>query len=225
MSKRLAFEFNAQQRAHTGKTAARRLRLAHQVPAIVYGAGKAPEPITLELKEVMKALSHEAVYSHILTLNVGSNAEKVVLKALTRHHIKNEVTHLDFQRIKAGEKLTMHIPLHFIGENDAPGVKHDGGVISHLIKDVEVKCLPENLPEYIEVDATELKMDESIHLSQIKLPHGVELVLEVNEDHDPTVMSIHHPRVEIEETEVAEKTEETGESAKADSDKETKAEE
>lgn len=225
MSQRLAFEFNAQQRAHTGKSAARRLRRTQHVPAIVYGADKAPEPITLKLKEVMKTLSHEAIYSHILTLNVGGTAEKVVLKALTRHHIKNEVTHLDFQRIKAGEKLTMHIPLHFIGEDNAPGVKNSGGIVSHLVKDIEVKCLPEHLPEYIEVDASQLNIEESIHLSHLKLPHGVELVLEIDEDHDPIVMSIHHPRVEAEETEKMEQAEEAGESAQAESDEAAKTEE
>ncbi len=202
MSKPFAFEFNAAPRATTGKAAARRLRLKQQVPGIVYGADVQPQPITLELKDLMKALSHEAVYSHILTLKIDGKAEKVVLKALSRHHIKNEVTHIDFQRIKAGEKLIMHVPLHFIGEDVAPGIK-EGGVFSHLVKELEIKCLPENLPEYIEVDASHLGMEQSIHLSQVQLPKGVELTLEVDENHDPVLISIHHPRLEREEEAVS----------------------
>ena len=197
MSKPFAFEFNAITRTDTGKAAARRLRREHQVPGVVYGADQAPQSITLTLKDVMKALSHEAVYSHILTLNVDGKAQKVVLKDLSRHHVKNEVTHMDFQRIKAGEKLVMHVPLHFIGEDVAPGVKA-GGVFSHAMKEVEVKCLPENLPEYLEVNVSQLDAEESFHLSQLTLPKGVELVLEVDEHHDPVVVSIHHPRAEIE---------------------------
>lgn len=222
MSKPFAFEFNAAPRAHTGKAAARRLRLKQQVPGIVYGADVQPQPITLELKDLMKALSHEAVYSHILTLKVDGKPEKVVLKALSRHHVKNEVTHVDFQRIKAGEKLIMHVPLHFIGEDAAPGIK-EGGVFSHLMKDLEIKCLPENLPEYIEVDASKLNMEESIHLSQIKLPKGVETVLEVDENHDPVVVSIHHPRIEREE-EVA-SAEESAEAPEAEGSAEEQSEE
>lgn len=199
MSERLAFEFNATRRTQTGKPVARRLRKEFKVPAIVYGADKMPEMITLELKDVMKALSNEAVYSHILTLNVDGHSEKVVLKALSRHHLKTEVTHMDFMRIRAGDKITMHVPLHFIGEETCPGVKDQGGVVSHLIKDIEVKCLPDNLPEYLEVDISTLQVDESVHMSQIRLPSGVELVTELDEDHDQTVVSIQRPRVEREE--------------------------
>lgn len=218
MSEPLAFHFAATHRSDTGKQAARSLRRAKKVPGIVYGADETPETITLELKDLMKALSQEAVYSHILTLTVDGKPQKVVLKALSRHHIKPEVTHVDFLRIKAGEAITMRVPLHFIGENDCPGVKDEGGVVSHLMKEIEITCLPENLPEFIEIDLSGAKLDDAVHLSDIKLPKGVELSEELTEDHNPTIISIHRPRVEKEpeveaETADATETERTDEEA------------
>lgn len=206
------FIFNAITRSETGKANARRLRRADKVPAVVYGADKKPEALTLEHKDVLKSLSHEAVYSHILTLNVDGKAQKVVLKALERHMTKPRIMHIDFLRIKAGEKITMNVPLHFIGEEECPGVKA-GGVVSHLVNDLEIKCLPDKLPEFIEVNVSNLEMDQSIHLADIKLPAGVELTQELDEEHNPTLVSIHQPRVEEEpEEEVAEEAAE-GEAA------------
>src|SRR3990167_7991682 len=135
----VSFEFEAQARTATGRPAARRLRLEDKVPAIVYGAGKDPMPISLSHNKVIKALEHEAVYSHILTLNIDNNAEKVVLKALMRHPVKPRILHMDFLRINTKEKLTIRVPLHFLGEAKAPGLK-DGGVLSKLITHFDVSC-------------------------------------------------------------------------------------
>ncbi len=213
MSQSTEFEFNALARTDLGKAATRRLRHKNMVPAVVYGAGKTPESITLKQNEVMKTLKNEAVYSHILSLKIDGTAQKVVLKTLERHHTKTHIMHIDFLRIKAGEKITMNIPFHFIGEEECPGVK-DGGVVSHLMNELEVKCLPEKLPEYIEIDATNLELDHSIHLMDIKLPEGIEPTLEISEENNPGVVSIHRPKVEEEPVEEVAEGEE-GEEAKA----------
>lgn len=196
----VSFEFEVQARETTGKSAARRLRSEDKVPAIVYGAGKEPMPITLSHKFVSKALEHEAVYSHILTLKHGSEVEKVVLKALMRHPTKPKILHMDFMRINALEKMTMRVPLHFVGEAKAPGMKEEGALLSKLITHIEVSCLPADLPEYVEVDVSGLGMGDAIHLSQIQLPNNVALHHAiVDEEHDQSVVSIQQMRVEVEE--------------------------
>src|SRR3989338_10538135 len=191
----VSFEFEAQARQSTGKAAARRLRREDRVPAILYGAGKEPMPISLSHNKVIKALEHEAVYSHILTLNIDNNAEKVVLKALMRHPVKPRILHMDFLRINTKEKLTMRVPLHFLGEAKAPGIK-DMGVLSKLITHLDVSCLPADLPEFIAVDISGLKIGDSIHMSAIQLPKGVALAHAIDHDHDQVVVSIHQPRAE-----------------------------
>ena len=191
----VSFEFEAQARAASGRPAARRLRLEDKVPAIVYGAGKDPMPISLSHNKVIKALEHEAVYSHILTLNIDNNAEKVVLKALMRHPVKPRILHMDFLRINTKEKLTMRVPLHFLGEAKAPGIK-DMGVLSKLITHLDVSCLPADLPEFIEVDISALNIGDSIHMSAISIPKGVALAHAIDHDHDQVVVSIHQPRAE-----------------------------
>ncbi len=194
--------FNAELRESRGKADSRRLRRqADRVPAIVYGAGKENQQLTLPHKDVMITLSHEAVYSQILTLNIGGTPEKVVLKDLQRHPVKNRVLHLDFLRINLNEKLRMHVPLHFMGEDKNVAITKEGGVIAHLMNEVEVKCLPANLPEYIEVDVSALGMDEGVHLSQLRLPEGVEFAHAIDEDHDQTVANIHMPRAAKEDVE------------------------
>lgn len=194
----ISFELNAETRNDIGKAASRRLRrLEGRTPAVVYGAGKDAISVTLSHKELSMALEHEAVYSHILTLNIDGKAEQVVLKDLQRHPYKPMIVHADFLRIRAKEKLTMNVPLHFINEDTAPGVK-DGGVVSHLMNEVEIRCLPANLPEFIEVDVAELTMDSSLHLSDIKLPSGVELTIELDDEHNQPIVSIHKPRAAIE---------------------------
>lgn len=200
-SKKISFEVDAVIRHDKGKGASRRLRREDKVPAIVYGSDKPAISLSLEHKSISKALGIEAFYSHILTLKTGTDAESVILKAVQRHPYKPRILHVDFQRINANEKLHMHVPLHFIGDAEAPGVK-EGGVVSHIMGDVEVSCLPADLPEYIEVDVSNLAMNQILHLSDLKLPKGVELVALTHDDDKP-VVSIHMPRIE-EEPEVVE---------------------
>ncbi|WP_042527388.1 50S ribosomal protein L25/general stress protein Ctc [Coxiella burnetii] len=190
-----SFELIAELREFTGKSAARRMRrFEDKVPGTVYGAGKAPQSITLLQKDLLKALESESTFSSILTLKVGDKKQKVILKALQRHHTKPKIVHIDLQRIKASEKLIMNVPLHFLGEDDCPGVEA-GGVVSHLQSEVEIRCLPADLPEYIEVDLSHLQLDESVHLSNLKLPAGVGLTSAVDEEHDSPIASVHMPRV------------------------------
>jgi large subunit ribosomal protein L25 len=197
---KITFELEAEVRGDVGKGASRRLRHADKVPAVIYGAGEQPIALTLDHNKTLNALSHEAFYSHILTLKVGKKNEKVILKDVQRHPAKPRISHIDFLRIRADQKLHMHVPLHFIGEEDAPGVK-EGGVFSHQMTGVEVSCLPANLPEFIEVDVSNLMLDQSVHLSELKLPKGVELVAFAHgvEGHDQSVISVHIPRIIEEE--------------------------
>ncbi len=213
----IKFELEAEVRGDVGKGASRRLRHADKVPAVVYGAGEQSVALTLDHNKTLHALSHEAFYSHILTLKVGKKNEKVILKDVQRHPAKPRITHVDFLRIRADQKLQMHVPLHFLGEEDAPGLK-EGGVFSHQMTDVQVSCLPADLPEFIEVDVSNLMLDQSVHLSELKLPKGVELVAFAHgaEGHDQSVVSIHIPRIiEEEVVEVAAEETATAEAATA----------
>jgi len=210
----IKFELEAEVRTDLGKGASRRLRHTDKVPAIIYGGGETAASITLDHKKIVHALSHEAFYSHILDLKTADKIEKVILKAVQRHPAKPRVQHIDFQRVRADQKLHMHIPLHFIGEAKAPAVA-EGGVFSHLLSDVEISCLPANLPEYIEVDVSAMQLDETLHLSNLKLPEGVQIAAfshGVDEDHDLPVITIHIPRT-IEEEEPSEAEGEDAESA------------
>jgi len=221
------FELDAELRADIGKGASRRLRHANQVPAVIYGADQAPISLTLNHDKVKVALAQEAFYSHILTVKVaGKKNEKVILKALQRDPAKPRVMHMDFLRVKADQKLNMNIPLHFIGAEKAPGVK-EGGVFSHLMSDVEVSCLPANLPEFIEVDVSAVALNQSVHLSDIKLPKGVELVAFAHgvEGHDQPVVSIHIPRIIEEDVIEAVSGEETEDATKESETAEDKADE
>jgi large subunit ribosomal protein L25 len=190
------FELVAEARTDVGKGASRRLRRAGKLPGIVYGTGKEASMITLQHNSVMHNLEHEAFYSHILTLKIGSATEKVVLKDLQRHPYKTTLLHIDLQRVSEKEELTMRIPFHFINEEKCLGVKKDGGVISHMMTDLEIVCLPKDLPEFIEVDMLEVALDETVHLSDLKLPEGVQLysVLHGGDDSLP-VAAVHMPKV------------------------------
>ncbi len=193
-----AFELTAETRQDMGKGASRRLRrLGDKVPAIMYGGGEEPVNLSFQHNQLRKALENQAFYSHILTIHVNGNKQQAVLKALQRHPFKPRILHLDLLRITGKEKIQMNVPLHFIGADVAPGVKLDSGIVSHLLSNVEVRCLPANLPEYIEVDISQLKLDETLHLSDLKLPEGVELVAliqGVDTEHNLSVVSVHLPR-------------------------------
>jgi len=197
MASKHKFEIEATVRHEIGKGASRRLRHQAKVPGVVYGGGKAPVSVTFEQNKMNKALSVEAFYSHILTLKTGTESERVVLKDVQRHPFKPMLLHLDFQRVRADEKLHMHIPLHFQGGALAPGVKDAGGLVSHIMSDVEVSCLPDDLPEYLELDISGMELNQILHLSDIKLPKGVEIVA-LTHGNDKPVVSVHLPRIEVE---------------------------
>jgi len=183
------FEVLAESRSDTGKGASRRLRRVGRVPAIVYGAHQEPEMISLAHNALILQLEHEAFYSHILTLNVAGKVQSVVLKDLQRHPAKPFVLHADFQRIQANEKLRMSVPLHFLNASNCKGVKLGGGVVSHNLNEIEVTCLPQDLPEFIAIDLTDLDLGGIIHLSEVPLPPGVELAQAP--DPDVPVVVIH----------------------------------
>jgi large subunit ribosomal protein L25 len=178
------------------------LRHAGKVPAILYGGDEEPRALTLNHNEVLRNLEHEAFYSHILTINVGGTGTRAVLRDLQRHPSKPTILHVDLLRVSATETLRMHVPLHFLGEDIAPGVKLSGGMVMHELIEVEVECLPQDLPEYIEVDVSGLDVGDSLHLSNLTVPQGLTLVeLARGEDHDLGVVSIHARRTGGEEEE------------------------
>ncbi|MCK5897740.1 MAG: 50S ribosomal protein L25/general stress protein Ctc [Methylococcales bacterium] len=190
------FEFVAASREKSGTSSARAVRRQGNVPGIIYGGSTAPALIALNHNDVLKHLENEAVYSHVLELSIDGKTEKAVLKDLQRHPAKPLVLHMDFMRINENETLKMHVPLHFINEADAVGVKK-GGVATHARVEVEVSCLPAALPEYLQVDLGSLDVGESVHLSEIPLPEGVEIVelAQQGEGHDLAVASIIASRV------------------------------
>lgn len=190
------FELNATARTDLGKGASRRLRrLADLVPAIIYGEGKDPVSISIPHKDIQKALSNEAFFSHIITLIVDKKKEQVVIKDLQRHPAKPRIMHADFQRVSADHAITVQVPLHFINEDKCKGVKLGGGSIIKAMTELQVSCLPKDLPEFIEVDLTELGVGEAIHISQIKLPKGVTGIdLTQGHDADNAVVNILPPR-------------------------------
>ena len=191
------FTLNANERTDLGKGASRRLRRnAALVPAIVYGGDKAPQSISLEARELKKALENEAFFSHVIKLDVDGKKQDVLLKALQRHPAKGHVMHADLLRVVAGHEVTLQVPLHFINEDTCVGVKNEGGIISHTMTEVEVSCLPNDLPEFIEVDMANIALGQIVHLSDLKLPKGVPSVaLSHGAEHDLPVANVHAARV------------------------------
>jgi large subunit ribosomal protein L25 len=198
-----AIVLQTESRAETGKGASRRLRQGEKskVPAILYGGEATPQMLTLIHKDLWKAQQNEAFYASVLTLVVDGKNQPAIIKAIQRHPAKEEILHCDFQRIDANKAIVVHVPLHFINEDKCVGVKTHGGIVSHLASDIEVRCLPANLPEYIEVDLAEVDLGVIVHLSDLKLPQGVESVaLSHGPEHDLPVAQIHTPRGGAEET-------------------------
>ena len=185
------FTLNAQARTDLGKGASRRLRHAANIPAVVYGGNKPAESVTILAKEIAKLFENEAAYSHVIELNVDGAKQNVIVKAMQRHPSKQFIMHADFVRVVAGQKLTAIVPVHFVGE-EAPVKK--GGEISHVLNEIEVTCLPKDLPEFIEVDLSALEIGAIIHLSDLKAPKGVEFVALAHGD-DKAVANVHAPRV------------------------------
>lgn len=167
------FEITAEPRAAKGTGASRRLRRAGKVPAVVYGAGKDPVPISLDHSAILRNLGFEAFHTSVLTLHLDGATDQAVLRDYHMHATKPVVLHVDLQRVSATEKIHMSVPLHFVGEDVAPGVKQEGGIVNHLMTEVDVTCLPHQLPEFLEVDMSQVHLNESVHMSDVKLPEGV----------------------------------------------------
>lgn len=207
------YDLVAELREDQGKGASRRLRRQGKVPAIIYGAGRPPRNLAFDHNKVIKELENEAFYSSILNIKVGEKSQAAVVKDIQRHPSKRQILHLDFQRIVEDEKIRMNVPIHFLGEDVALGVKQGGGSISRLMTDVEVSCLPKDLPEYFEVDVAELELNQMLHLSDIKVPEGVEIVaLSQGDDQDQPIVSI----ALIKETPVEDEVDEAAEAAAPD---------
>lgn len=190
------FKLDVTLRDEQGKGASRRLRRdAGLVPAIIYGGRKKPQAVSIKFNELVKHLENEAFYSHIITLNVEGTSEDVILKDLQRHPAKSIFYHADFLRVSKTKKLKTTVPLHFLNEATAKGVKLQGGIISHNMTEIEITCLPGDLPEFIEVDLADVEVGQIVHISDIKFPKGVESVsLAHGEDHDLPVANIHKPK-------------------------------
>ena len=184
----MQIEFKATQREGQGSSASRRLRRAGQVPGIIYGGDGAATPITLDHNEMYHQLKKEPFHAAVLAVELDGKKQTVVLRDTQWHAYKPQVLHIDFQRVDATHKIHLKVPLHFVNGENSPAVKLGGGMISHVINELDVQCLPGDLPEFIEVDLGNLEADQSIHASQVKLPKGVELV--THGDADPVIVTV-----------------------------------
>jgi large subunit ribosomal protein L25 len=191
---KVSFELAAEFRDGQGKGASRRLRHAGKVPAILYGGNSEPRAVALNHQKLMTLVDNEKFYSSIINLVVGDKKQAAIVKDLQMHPARNAIVHVDLQRVVETEKIRIHIPIHFKGEAASPGVKSQGGVVSHRIADVEVSCLPKDLPEFIELDLSQMSLNESKHLSDLPLPPGVTIPAVAKGN--ATVVSIHAPRAE-----------------------------
>ncbi len=190
------YVLTAQRRDELGKGASRRLRRAGKVLGIIYGGDSAPQPITMEQHILASKLENEGFFSSILTLDLDGQNEQVVIKDMQRHPYKPVINHIDLLRVRASEKIEMNVPIHFINEETCIGVKQHGGVVSHLMTDIAVLCLPKDLPEYIQLDLEPLDIGDTVVLEDLILPEGVESVLEISGgDTSQPVVTVHLPRV------------------------------
>jgi large subunit ribosomal protein L25 len=188
----LSFELNAETRTDLGKGASRRLRREGKIPAVMYGGNEDPVALTLDHDTMLHSLEHEAFYSHILTIKVDGKAQQAVLRDLQRHPFKPLISHADFQRVNPDDKIHVRVPLHFVGEEVAPGVKTQGGMVMHELTEADMTCLAKNLPEFIEIDVSGMNAGDSIHMSDVKLPEGIQFSeLLKGEGHDQAIVTIH----------------------------------
>jgi large subunit ribosomal protein L25 len=197
-----SFELTAEFRDDQGKGASRRLRHAGRVPAILYGGKREPRALSLDHTKLQLALGNEKFYSSIVELKVGDQTQTAILRDVQRHPWKNQVVHVDLQRVFEDETIRLSVPLHFSGAAAAPGVKSEGGMMSHLRNEVLVECLPKDLPEYLELDVSSLHLNQSLHLSDVKLPAGVSSI-ELAGGKNPSVAAVHAMRAEEVEVPVA----------------------
>ena len=203
----MKIEINAKERKSKGTGASRRLRHEGTTPGILYGGVKDSISLEIDTKELFMQFRHEAFHASILTINLEGKKESVILRDFQMHPVRNNIQHIDFQRINENEKINVKVPFHFVNEDTAPGVKIEGGLVSHIMTEIDISCLPKDLPQYIEVDLGELAMGESIHLSEITVPEGVELT-SLTDENDPAITSISKPKVVVEEEIVTEASEE-----------------
>ena len=204
------FDLIADYREDQGKGASRRLRLEGKIPAIIYGAGRPPRALTFDHSKVVRQLENESFYSSILSIKVGEKSQAAILKDVQRHPAKRQILHLDLQRIVEDKQIKMNVPIHYVGEDVAVGVKDGGGTVTKMVTDVEVTCLPKDLPEYLEVDISQLDLNAMLYLTDIKVPDGVEIValahVEEEQQAQP-IVSIQFIKEEIIEEEVPEEEE------------------
>ncbi len=199
----MKIEITAEPRSVQGTGASRRLRSTDKVPGILYGGGKDALPIQLDHKELFFKLKLEAFHASILDMSVGAEKAQVLLRDYQMHPVRQRILHVDFQRVAADKKIHMKVPLHFVNADVAPGVKLAGGLVQHVLNDLEISCLPKDLPEFVEVDLATLQAGHSLHISNLKLPPGVESVA-LSKGDDQTVATIVIPRVMTAEEEAAE---------------------
>jgi len=191
------FEFTAFPRGVEGRSASRRLRRSGRAPGIVYGGPAEPQAIELDHNALIHALGNEAFHASILTMKLGDATQQVLLRAVQMHPFRKEILHVDFQRVEANRRIHMKVPLHFANAENAPAVKLSGAIISHVMTELDVSCLPKDLPEFIAVDLSELALNQSIHVSDLKLPSGVTAVAHAGLD--PVVATAVIPKVIVEE--------------------------
>ena len=203
----MKIEINAKERKSKGTGASRRLRHEGTTPGILYGGVKDSISLEIDSKELFMQFRHEAFHASILTIYLEGKKESVILRDFQMHPVRNNIQHIDFQRINENEKINVKVPFHFVNEDTAPGVKIEGGLVSHIMTEIDISCLPKDLPQYIEVDLGELAMGESIHLSEITVPEGVELT-SLTDENDPAITSISKPKVVVEEEIITEASEE-----------------
>jgi len=194
----MQFEFTAFARTTEGRGASRRMRRAGKAPGIVYGGTAAPEPIELDHNALFHALRNEAFHASILAMNLGGTVTKVLLRDVQMHPFKNEILHVDFQRVDENRKIHIKVPLHFTNAENSPAVKVSGAIVSHVLTELDVSCLPRDLPEYIEVDLSALDVGKSVHVSDLKLPPGLAVV--TRGKLDPVVAAAVVPKAHVEET-------------------------
>jgi large subunit ribosomal protein L25 len=200
---RISFVIGAEFRDTQGKGASRRLRVEGKVPAILYGGGQTPRALILDQQKLLTMIDNEKFYSSIIQLKVANDTQEAIVKDVQMHPAKNLVVHLDMQRVLENEKLRIRLPIHFRNANVSPGVKVQGGIVSHLLNDVEVVCLPKDLPEYLELDMVDMSLNDIKYLADVPVPEGVVLPA-LGQGRNPAIVSIHSPRAEEPEAVAAE---------------------
>jgi len=198
---RITFQVGADSRHDQGKGASRRLRRAGKVPAVLYGGQGGPRSITLDHQQLLTMIDKEKFYSSIISVNVDAQSQPAIVRDVQMHPARNAVVHVDLQRVVESEKLRIHLPIHFKGEAVAPGVKTQGGVVSHLMQDVEISAMPADLPEFLELDLSNMNLNETRYLADIALPPGVTIPELAHRN--PPVVSVHSPRAAEPEPEAA----------------------